>query len=34
MRQQIASAIQVVIQVSRMGDGTRKITNIAEITGM
>jgi pilus assembly protein CpaF len=34
MRQQIANAIQVVIQVSRMGDGTRKVTNISEITGM
>jgi pilus assembly protein CpaF len=34
MRQQIANAIHVVIQVSRLGDGTRKITNISEITGM
>jgi pilus assembly protein CpaF len=34
MRQQIANAIQVVIQVSRLGDGTRKITQISEITGM
>jgi pilus assembly protein CpaF len=34
MRQQIANAIQVVIQVTRLGDGTRKITNISEITGM
>ena len=34
MRQQIASAIQVVIQVTRLGDGTRKVTNISEITGM
>lgn len=33
-RQQIASAINLVIQVSRMPDGTRKITSIAEITGM
>jgi pilus assembly protein CpaF len=33
-RQQIASALNVVIQVSRMPDGTRKITSIAEITGM
>ncbi len=33
-RQQLASAIHVVIQVSRMPDGTRKITNISEITGM
>ena len=33
-RQQLASAIHVIIQVSRMPDGTRKITNISEITGM
>ncbi|HEX8276634.1 MAG TPA: CpaF family protein [Longimicrobiaceae bacterium] len=34
MRQQIASAIDVVIQVSRLSDGTRKVISIAEITGM
>jgi len=34
VRHQIASAIHVVVQVSRLADGTRKITNIAEITGM
>ncbi len=34
MRQQIASAMNVVVQVSRLTDGTRKITSIAEITGM
>ena len=34
MRQQIASAINVVIQVSRLGDGTRKIMQISEIVGM
>src|SRR5262245_57473417 len=34
MRQQIASAIHAVIQVSRLSDGTRKITSISEITGM
>ncbi len=34
MRQQVASAIQVVIQTARLSDGTRKITTIAEITGM
>ncbi len=34
MRQQIASALQVVIQQSRMSDGTRKVTSISEITGM
>ena len=34
MRQQIASAIDVVIQVSRLTDGRRKITSISEISGM
>ncbi len=33
-RQQIASAITVVIQVIRLTDGKRKITSIQEITGM
>lgn len=34
VRQQIASAVSVVVQISRMSDGTRRVTNIAEITGM
>jgi pilus assembly protein CpaF len=34
MRQQISSAIQVVVQQTRLSDGTRKITSISEITGM
>jgi pilus assembly protein CpaF len=34
IRRQIASAIDVVIQISRMSDGTRKVVSIAEITGM
>jgi pilus assembly protein CpaF len=34
MRQQIASAIQIVVQQTRLADGSRKVTNIAEITGM
>ncbi len=34
MRQQIASAVNVVIQVARLTDGTRRITSISEITGM
>ncbi len=34
MRQQISSAISVVIQVSRMTDGKRKVLSIQEITGM
>lgn len=34
MRQQIASAINLVIQGARLSDGTRRITSISEITGM
>src|SRR5712692_5727718 len=34
IRRQVASAINVVIQVSRLSDGTRKIMTISEITGM
>ncbi len=34
VRSQIASAIDIVVQVTRMSDGTRKITSISEITGM
>jgi pilus assembly protein CpaF len=34
IRNQIASAIDVVVQVSRLSDGTRKIISVAEITGM
>lgn len=34
VRRQIASAIQVIVQVSRMSDGTRKVMAISEITGM
>jgi pilus assembly protein CpaF len=34
MRQQIASAVNLVIQVARLTDGTRRIVSIAEITGM
>ena len=34
MRQQISSAISVVVQVSRLSDGRRRITSIQEVTGM
>jgi pilus assembly protein CpaF len=33
LRQQIASAVSIVVQVARMSDGSRKVTNISEITG-
>ena len=34
MRHQISSAIQIVIQQTRLSDGTRKVTSVSEITGM
>jgi pilus assembly protein CpaF len=34
VRQQIASAVHLVIQVTRLSDGTRKVTAITEVTGM
>ena len=34
MRQQIASAVNLVIQVARLTDGTRRVVSISEITGM
>jgi pilus assembly protein CpaF len=34
LRQQIASAVALVVQVARMSDGTRRITYVSEITGM
>ena len=34
MRQQIASAIQVVIQIGRLSDGGRRLLSISEIVGM
>jgi pilus assembly protein CpaF len=34
MRQQISSAINLIIQVSRMGDGSRKVVSVSEIIGM
>ena len=34
VRQQIASAISIIVQVSRMSDGSRKVVAVSEITGM
>jgi len=34
VRQQIAAAITIIVQASRMSDGSRKVTSISEITGM
>lgn len=34
IKSQIASAINIIIQVSRLQDGSRKVTSVSEITGM
>jgi pilus assembly protein CpaF len=34
IREQMASALDLIIQISRMADGTRKVTAVTEITGM
>jgi pilus assembly protein CpaF len=34
MRQQITSALTVVVQVTRLTDGNRKLVSVQEITGM
>ena len=34
IRQQIAAAIQLVVQQTRLSDGSRRVTSISEITGM
>jgi pilus assembly protein CpaF len=34
IRQQITSAIGIVLQLARQSDGSRRVTNVAEITGM
>lgn len=33
LRRQIAGAVNLIVQVTRMQDGTRKVTSITEITG-
>jgi pilus assembly protein CpaF len=34
IREQIAAAIHVILQVSRFSDGSRKVTHISEVSGM
>lgn len=34
IRSQIASAVDIIVQIARLRDGTRKIINISEVTGM
>jgi pilus assembly protein CpaF len=34
IRQQVASAVDLIVQLTRMKDGSRKVTYVSEITGM
>ncbi len=34
IRQQIASAVSVIVQIARLSDGTRRVTQISEVTGV
>jgi pilus assembly protein CpaF len=34
VRQQIASAITIIVQIARLSDGSRRVTHLTEITGM
>jgi pilus assembly protein CpaF len=34
VRQQIAAAVHILVQVSRLSDGSRRVMNITEVTGM
>ena len=34
VRQQISSAVNLIVQISRMADGTRKVVAVTELTGM
>jgi pilus assembly protein CpaF len=34
MREQISSALDVIVQVSRLSDGSRRVVSITEVTGM
>jgi pilus assembly protein CpaF len=34
IRQQVASAVHVIVQAARLSDGTRRVINVTEVTGM
>jgi pilus assembly protein CpaF len=34
IREQVSAALNVIIQVARLSDGTRKIVKVSEVTGM
>jgi len=34
IREQIASAVNVIVQISRLSDGSRRVTHVTEVQGM
>jgi len=34
IREQIASAVDVIVQIARLSDGSRKVTSITEVVGL
>jgi pilus assembly protein CpaF len=34
IRSQISSALDIIVQLTRLSDGKRKVTSVAEVTGM
>jgi pilus assembly protein CpaF len=34
LREQVASALDVIVQLTRLSDGSRKVVEFAEVTGM
>ncbi len=34
IREQIASAVHVIVQIARLGDGSRKVTHVSEVVGL
>src|SRR6185436_10455992 len=34
IRQQVAAAVHIIVQCSRMSDGTRRVTHVTEVTGI
>jgi pilus assembly protein CpaF len=34
IRQQVASAVHIIVQAARLSDGSRRVTNITEVTGI
>jgi pilus assembly protein CpaF len=34
IRQQVASAVSLIVQVARLSDGTRRVTQVSEVTGI